>query len=71
MSKKKRLAGNVARIGFKRNAYREGQKERRHWEDQGVGVLFKSTWIFERYEYYEVVCSGLIWLMLGASGGFL
>jgi hypothetical protein len=36
-SRRMRLAGHVARMGEKRNAYRisvESQKERDHWEDQ-------------------------------------
>jgi hypothetical protein len=39
MSRKMRWAGNVARMGEKKNAYRilwESQKERDHWEDQNV-----------------------------------
>jgi hypothetical protein len=39
-SRKMIWTGHVARTGEKRNAYKilwESQKERDHWEDQGVG----------------------------------
>jgi hypothetical protein len=32
-----RWAGHVARMGEKRNAYRESQKEKDHWEDEDIG----------------------------------
>jgi hypothetical protein len=39
-SRRMRWAGNVARMGEKRNAYRilvGNLKERDHWEDQDIG----------------------------------
>jgi hypothetical protein len=50
-SRKMRLAGHVARMGEKRNAYMilvGKQKERDHWEDQDVGGRTILKWILER-----------------------
>jgi hypothetical protein len=44
-------AGHVARMGEEMTAYRilwESQKERDHWEDQGVGEWTILKWILER-----------------------
>jgi superfamily II DNA/RNA helicase len=43
-----RWAGHVARMGEKGNAYRilvGSQKERYHWEDQGVGGWTILKWM--------------------------
>jgi hypothetical protein len=37
-------------MGEKRNAYRENQKERDHWEDQDVGGWTILKWILERWD---------------------
>jgi hypothetical protein len=54
--------------GAKRNAYRESQKERNHWEDQDVGGWIILRWIFERGEGMAWI--GLIWPKTGTNGGF-
>jgi hypothetical protein len=44
------MAGHVARMGDKRNAYRilvGKQNERDHWEDQDVGLWTILKWILE------------------------
>jgi hypothetical protein len=43
--------------------------KRDHWEDQGVGRWTILKRIFERYD--GIVWIGLIWLMIGTSGGLL
>jgi hypothetical protein len=53
------------RIGY----WRENQKERDHWEDQGVGGWTILKWILERQD--EMLWFGLIWLRIGTSGGLL
>jgi hypothetical protein len=50
-SRRMRWAGNVARMGERRNAYRilwEIQKERDYWEDQDVGGWTILKLILER-----------------------
>jgi hypothetical protein len=46
----------------------ESQKERGHWEDQGAGWWTILKWILEND---EMVWIGLIWLMIGTTGGIL
>jgi hypothetical protein len=46
----------------------ESQKKRDLWEDQDVGGWTILKWIFERYSGMELI--GLIWLIIGTSGGF-
>jgi hypothetical protein len=43
-----RWAGHVARTRDTRNAYKESQKERDHWEEQGLGGWTILKWILER-----------------------
>jgi hypothetical protein len=48
MSRRMRWAGHVARMGEKRKHtgyWWESQKERDHWEDQGVGGWTILKWI--------------------------
>jgi hypothetical protein len=55
-----------------RNAHRilvGNQKERDHWEDQGVGGWKILKRILERYD--KMIRIGLIWLRTGISGGLL
>jgi hypothetical protein len=47
----------------------ESQKERDHWEDQGVGGWTILKWILERED--GMVWIRLIWLRIGTSGGLL
>jgi hypothetical protein len=47
----------------------ESQKERDHWEDQGVGGWTILEWILERQD--GMVWIGWIWLKIGTSGGLL
>jgi hypothetical protein len=47
----------------------ESQKERDHWEDQGVGGWIILKWISERYG--GMVWIGLLWLRIGISGWLL
>jgi hypothetical protein len=47
----------------------ESQKERDHWEDQGVCGWTIIKWILERYD--GMLWIGLIWLRIGTSGGLL
>jgi hypothetical protein len=50
-SRKLRWAGHVARIGRRGMHIRywfESQKERDHWEDQGIGGGTILKWILER-----------------------
>jgi hypothetical protein len=47
----------------------ESQKERDHYEDQGVGGWIILKRILERQD--GVVWTGLIWLRIGTSGGLL
>jgi hypothetical protein len=45
------MAGHVARMGEKRNAYRilmENLEGKNHWEDQDVRGWTILKWIFER-----------------------
>jgi hypothetical protein len=60
-------------MGEKRNAHIgycwERQKERDHWEDQDLGGWTISKWISDRQDGME--WTGLIWLRIGTSGGFL
>jgi hypothetical protein len=48
MSRRLRWAGNVTRLGEKRNAYRllvKKPKEREHWEDRDVGGwIYDGSW---------------------------
>jgi hypothetical protein len=70
-SRRMRCAGNVARMGAKRNTYRtlvgksEGKRQvgrpRRMWVDN-IRMDLKEG---------GVVWTGLIWLRIGTSGGFL
>jgi hypothetical protein len=45
----------------------ESQKERDHWEDQGVGGWIILKWILERW--YGIGRIGLIWLRTGTNRG--
>jgi hypothetical protein len=59
-------------MGEKRNAYRilvGNQKERDHYEYQDISRWKILKWILERQNV--VVCTGLIWLRIGTSGGLL
>jgi hypothetical protein len=47
----------------------ENQKERDHWEDQDASRWIILKWLLERY--CGVVWTGLIWLRIGTSEGFL
>jgi hypothetical protein len=47
----------------------ESQKKRDHYADQDVGGWIVLNWILERKDW--VVLTGLIWLKIGTSGGFL
>jgi hypothetical protein len=47
----------------------ESQKEKDHFEDQGVDVRMGSEWILRRLA--GGVWSGFNWLRLGASGRLL
>jgi hypothetical protein len=49
--------------------WRESQKERDHWKDQGVGGWTILKWILDRYG--GMVWIGLIWLRIGTGGGLL
>jgi hypothetical protein len=44
----------------------ESQKERDHYNDLDVGGWILLKWILD-----GVVSTGLIWLRIGTSGGFL
>jgi hypothetical protein len=71
-SRRMRLAGHVARMGRRGMHIRywwESRKEGDHWEDQDVVGWTILKWILERYD--GMVWIGLIWLRIGASGGFL
>jgi hypothetical protein len=73
-SRRMRWAENIARIGEKRNAYRilvrkpEGKRPlgrpRRRWV---YNIKMDLREICTR----EMVCTGLIWLRIGTSGGLL
>jgi hypothetical protein len=68
-SRRMKLAGHVARMGEKRNAYRllvgkpEGKRplrrQRRRWLDN-------LGWILERWD--GVMWTGLVWLRIGTGG---
>jgi hypothetical protein len=47
----------------------ESKKVRDHWEDLDVGGWTILKWILERKD--GMVCTGLIWLRIGTSGGLL
>jgi hypothetical protein len=47
----------------------ESQKEKDHWEDQGVVGWTIIKKISERYN--GIVWIGLIWFWIGTSGGLL
>jgi hypothetical protein len=73
-SRRLRWAGNVARMGERRGAYRalvgkpEGRRplgrHRRRWEDN-------IKRIFERLDGWRGAYSGSIWLRIGTGGGLL
>jgi hypothetical protein len=46
-----------------------GGKARDHQEDQDVGEWIILKWILKRQD--GVIWTGLIWLMIGTSGGLL
>jgi hypothetical protein len=71
-SRRMKWAGNVARMGRRRihiGYWWESQKKRDHWEDEGVGGWTILKWILERQD--GMLGIGLIWLMIGISGGLL
>jgi hypothetical protein len=47
----------------------ESQMERDHREDKGVGGRTILKWILEKYD--GMLWTGLIWLRIGTSEGFL
>jgi hypothetical protein len=47
----------------------ENEKERDHWEDQGVGRWTILKWILEKEA--GMVTNGFISLRIGTSGGLL
>jgi hypothetical protein len=47
----------------------KSQKERDHGEDQDIAVWTILKWILERQD--RMVWTGLIWLRIGTSEGFL
>jgi hypothetical protein len=66
------LAGHVARMGEKKNAYRilVGKPESKsHGVDQNVNGWPILKWILERFD--GMVSIALIWLRIGTSGGLL
>jgi hypothetical protein len=68
-SRRVRWAGHVARIGEKsvQAFWWESPKERDHLEDQVVGGMMGSEWIFGRLAW--VVWVGFDWLRTGTGGG--
>jgi hypothetical protein len=59
------MGGRRIHIGY----WWESQKKRDQWEDQDVGGWTISKWILERFN--GMVWTGLIWLRIGTTGGFL
>jgi hypothetical protein len=70
-SRRMRWAGHVERMrrGMHVGYWWESQKERNHQKDQDVGGWIIFKWILETYD--GVVCTGLIWVRIGISGGLL
>jgi hypothetical protein len=65
-------AGHVARMGgrgMNRGNWWESKKERDQWEDRVVGGWTILGWILGRQD--GMVWTGLMWLRMGTSGGFL
>jgi hypothetical protein len=71
MKSRKRFAGYVARMGEQRHTgFSWGsRKEGDHQEDPDVGERIILKWILERKD--GEVSTGLVWLMIGTSGGLL
>jgi hypothetical protein len=56
----------LGRQGIHIEYWWESQKERDHWEDQGVGGWTILKWNLERQD--GMVWIGLSWLRIGTSG---
>jgi hypothetical protein len=63
-SRRIRWPGHVAHIGAKRNAYRVLMRKP---EGKGPLVRRRRTW----ENNIKIVWTGLFWLKIGVSGGFL
>jgi hypothetical protein len=61
-SRRMRWAGHIAHVGEKKNAYRilmGRQKEKDHWEDQGIG-----GWTILKWNLREIGWNDMDWIDL-------
>jgi len=69
-SRRMRWAGNVARMGERREEFWWGNlRKRDHLEDPGVNGRIILRWIFRKWG--ELAWTGSIWLRIGIGGGLL